>query len=132
MQQKRNKQNSSCPEGYQPAGIIIPLRLTKRQEKYATRCVGISRAVYNTMVATHQLARAHGHGPWPSPMEMEKLFNELKHDPAFGMTFTTEVSKFVAQGTCRDFRNAYNRWLAKDLKSDKPVFHKKNANGRIH
>ena len=129
MQQKRNKQNSSCPEGYQPAGIIIPLRLTKRQEKYATRCVGISRAVYNTMVATHQLARAHGHGPWPSPMEMEKLFNELKHDPAFGMTFTTEVSKFVAQGTCRDFRNAYNRWLAKDLKSDKPVFHKKNANG---
>ena len=117
------------PTGTAPAGITIPLRLTKRQENYATRCVGISRAVYNTMVATHQMARAHGHGPWPSPMEMEKLFNELKHDPAFGMTFTTEVSKFVAQGACRNFRNAYNRWLAKDLKSDKPVFHKKNASG---
>ena len=129
MQQKRNNQNSSCPEGYHPAGTSIPLRLTKRQEKYAGRAIGISRAVYNTMVATHQLARAHGHGPWPSPMETEKLFNQLKHDPAFGMTFTTQVSKFVAQGACRDFRNAYNRWRDPDQKAGKPVFHKKNANG---
>ena len=35
MQKKRNNQNSSRPEGYHPAGITIPLRLTKRQEKYA-------------------------------------------------------------------------------------------------
>ena len=47
-------------------------------EKYSARAVGIARAVYNLMVATHQLARNHGHGPWPSPMEMEKHFNELK------------------------------------------------------
>ena len=67
MQKKRNNQNSSCPEGYHPAGITIPLRLTKRQEKYATRSVGISRTVYNTMVATHQLARNHGHGLCPRP-----------------------------------------------------------------
>lgn len=78
MHKKRNDQKSSCPDGYRPAGIVIPLRLTKRQEKYSARAVGIARAVYNLMVATHQLARTHGHGPWPSPMEMEKLFNELK------------------------------------------------------
>ena len=82
MHKKRNNQESSCPDGYRPAGIVIPLRLTKRQEKYSARAVGIARAVYNLMVATHQLARNHGHGPWPSPMEMEKLFNELKQgDP---------------------------------------------------
>ena len=129
MPKKRNNQNSSCPEGYLPAGIVIPLHLTRRQEKYASRAVGIARAVYNTMVATHQLARAHGHGPWPSPMEMEKLFNEFKHEPAFGMTFTTEVSKFVAQGACRNFRDACNRWLDPGLKARKPVFHKKKATG---
>lgn len=129
MPKKRNNQNSSCPEGYLPAGIVIPLHLTRRQEKYASRAVGIARAVYNTMVATHQLARAHGHGAWPSPMEMEKLFNEFKHEPAFGMTFTTEVSKFVAQGACRNFRDAYNRWLDPGLKARKPVFHKKKATG---
>ena len=110
MQKKRNQQTTSCPSGFRPAGIIIPLNLTKRQEKYSARAVGIARAVYNSMVATHQMARAHRHGPWPSPMEMEKLFNQLKHEPAFGMTFTTEVSKFVAQGAYRNFRDAYNRW----------------------
>ena len=129
MQKKRNNQRSSCPEGYHPAGIIIPLSLTKRQEEYATRAIGISRAVYNTMVATHQMARAHGHGPWPSPMEMEKTFNGLKHESAFGMTFTTEVSKFVAQGACRNFRDAYNRWRNPELRAQKPVFHKKNPAG---
>lgn len=104
MQKKRNKQKSSCPDGYRPAGIVIPLRLTKQQEKYAARAVGISRAVYNLMVATHNCARAHG--PWPTAMEMEKNFNQLKKDETFGMSFVTNVSKFVAQGACR---NAYNR-----------------------
>ena len=136
------KRKSSCPDGYRPAGIVIPLRLTKRQEKYSARAVGIARAVYNLMVATHQLARNHGHGPWPSPMEMEKLFNELKKgnpkkkgesEPTYqgplGMTFVTKVSKFVAQGACRDFRSAYNRWRDPEIKAAKPAFHKKNAAG---
>ena len=142
MHKKRNNQESSCPDGYRPAGIVIPLRLTKRQEKYSARAVGIARAVYNLMVATHQLARNHGHGPWPSPMEMEKLFNELKQgDPKkkgesepkyqgpLGMAFVTKVSKFVAQGACRDFRSAYNRWRDPEIKAAKPAFHKKNAAG---
>ena len=142
MHKKRNDQKSSCPDGYRPAGIVIPLRLTKKQEKYAARAVGIARAVYNLMVATHQLARNHGHGPWPSPMEMEKLFNELKQgdpkkkgesEPTYqgplGMAFVTKVSKFVAQGACRDFRSAYNRWRDPEIKAAKPAFHRKNAAG---
>ena len=68
--------NPSCPGGYRPAIRDMPLRLTKKQEKYAARAVGIAQAVYNLMVATHLLARNHGHDPWTSPMEMEKLFNE--------------------------------------------------------
>lgn len=107
MQKKRNKQKSSCPDRYRAAGIVIPLRLTMKQEKYAARAVGISRAVYNLMVATHNLSRAHGR--WPSPMEMEKTFNQLKKEKPFGMSFVTKVSKFVAQGACRDFRQVYNR-----------------------
>ena len=129
MPKKRNKQPSSCPDGWDAAGIVIPLRLNKRQDEYAKRCVGIACAVQNTLVATHQLARNHLGGRWPSPMELEKLFNELKHDENFGMTFTTEVSKFVAQGAARNFRNAYNRWRDPEIKSSKPAFQKKNANG---
>ena len=45
-------------------------------------------------------ARAQVHGLWPSPMELEKQFNDLKHEPEFGMEYATEVSKFVAQGAC--------------------------------
>ena len=33
MQKKRNKQNSSCPEGQRPPGIVILIRLTKRQQR---------------------------------------------------------------------------------------------------
>ena len=55
---KANDQKSSCPDGYRPAGIVIPLRLTKRQEKYSWhKAVGIARAVYNLMVATHQFGQ---------------------------------------------------------------------------
>ena len=129
MVKKNQKQASSCPEGWLKAGISAPLRLTVRQERYAARAVGISRAVYNLMVATHQEARAQGEGLWPSPMELEKTFNSLKWDPEFNMGFTTEVSKFVAQGACRSFRRAYENWLSPELKSHRPVLKKKNRNG---
>ena len=129
MPKKRNKQPSSCPDGWDAAGIVIPLRLNKRQDEYAKRCVGIARAVQNTLVATHQLARNHLGGLWPSPMDLERVFNEIKHDENFGMTFTTEVSKFVAQGAARDFRSAYNRWRDPEIRSARPTFQKKNVNG---
>ena len=129
MVRKRHNQRSTCPEGWLKAGIRVPVSLTVRQEQYAARCVGIARAVYNQMVATHQMARVHGHGAWPSPMELERTFNELKHLPEFGMQYATQVSKFVAQGACRDFRRACENWLNPELRARKPSIKKKNRNG---
>ena len=70
MVRKLNDQRSTCPEGWRKAGIRVPVRLTARQERYTTHCVGIARAVYNQMVATHRMARAHGEGRWPILMEV--------------------------------------------------------------
>ena len=129
MVTKRSGQHSSCPEGWLKAGVKVPVSLTVRQEQYATRAVGIARAVFNLMVATHRSARAQVHGLWPSPMELEKQFNDLKHQPEFGMEYATEVSKFVAQGACRDFRRAYENWRNPELRAAKPSFRKKNRQG---
>ena len=129
MAKARNNQRSSCPDGWLKAGIKVPLHLTTRQEQYATRAVGIARSVFNLMVAIHQSARAQVHGLWPSPMEMEKQFNELKHEPGFGMQYATEVSKFVAQGACRDFRRADENWRNPELRAARPSFKKKNRTG---
>ena len=129
MAHVRNNQTSSCPEGWLKAGIKVPINLTVIQEQYATRAVGISRAVFYLMVATHQMARTQSIGLWPSPMELEKTFTALKHEPHFGMQYATEVSKFVAQGACRDFRRAYDNWLNPELKARKPTFKKKNRAG---
>ena len=129
MVKKRNNQPSTCPGGWLKTGIKVPVHLTARQEQYAARCVGIARAVYNQMVASHQMARAHGHGPWPSPMQLEKTFNDLKHHSDFGMAYATQVSKFVAQGACRNFRRAYENWRNPDLRSARPSLKKKNRSG---
>ena len=45
------------------------------------------------------------------------------------MGFVTQVSKFVAQGACRNYRSAHSRWQNKELKARKPVFHKKRRTG---
>ena len=47
---KKRKQPSSCPDGWLAAAIVMQLELTRRQERYAQRCVGIARFVYNRMV----------------------------------------------------------------------------------
>ena len=129
MVRKRNGQHSSCPQDWLKDGIKVPVHLTVRQEQYAARAVGIARSVFNLMVATHRSARAQGHGLWPSPMELEKQFNDLKHEPGFGMEYATEVSKFVAQGACRDFRRAYENWRNPTLNAERPTFKKKNRIG---
>ena len=91
------------PEGWLAAGIVVQLDLTRRQERYAQRCVGIARFVYNRMVANDQAGREIG--LWLTPHELEKEFNAAKRvNPA--LSFITEVSKFVAQGACRNYRNA--------------------------
>ena len=106
--------------------MVLQLELTRRQEHYAQRCVGIARFTYNRMVANDQTGRDVG--LWLSPHELEKEFNAAKHvNPA--LSFVTEVSKFVAQGACRNYRNARSRWLNKKLKARRPVFHKKNRTG---
>ena len=123
---KKRKQPSSCPDGWLPAAIVVQLDMTHRQEKYAQRCVGIARFIYNRMVGNDQAGRDVG--LWLSPHELEKEFNTAKHvNPA--LAFVTEVSKFVAQGACRNYRNARSRWLNKKLKARRPVFHRKNRTG---
>ena len=126
LQGKKRKQPSSCPEGWLPAAIVVQLELTRRQERYAQRCVGVARFVYNRMVANDQAGRDAG--LWLTPHELEKEFNAAKHtNPS--LRFVTDVSKFVAQGACRNYRNARSRWLNKGLKARRPVFHRKNRTG---
>ena len=123
---KKQKQPSSCPEDWLPAAVVVQLELTCRQERYAQRCVGISRFVYNRLVANDQAGRDAG--LWLTPHELEKEFNAVKRtNPS--LAFVTEVSKFVAQGACRNYRNAQSRWRNEEIKADKPVFHNKNRTG---
>ena len=126
LQGGKRRQPRSCPEGWLPAAVVVQLELTCRQERYVRRCVGIARFVYNRMVANDQAGRDVG--LWLTPHELEKEFNAAKHvNPS--LAFVNEVSKFVAQGACRNYRNARSRWLSKELKARKPVFHRKNRTG---
>ena len=126
LQGKKRRQPSSRPKGWLPAAIVVQLELTCRQERYAQRSVGIARFVYNRMVANDQAGRDAD--LWLTPHELEKEFNAAKQvNPALG--FVTGVSKFVAQGACRNYRNAHSRWLNKNLKAHKPRFHKRNRTG---
>ena len=89
----KRKQPSSHPECWLPAAIVVQLELTCRQERYARRCVGIARFVYNRMVANDQAGRDAD--LWLSPHELEKEFNAAKRvNPS--LAFVTGVSKFVA------------------------------------
>ena len=126
LQGKKQKQPSSCPDSWLPTAMVVQLELTRRQEHYARRCAGISRFVYNRMVANDQAGRDTG--LWLTPHELEKEFNAAKQvNPS--LAFITQVSKFVAQGACRNYRNARSRWLNKELQARRPVFHKKNRTG---
>ena len=123
---KKRKQSSSCPDGWLAASIVVQLEFTRRQERYAQRCVGTAIFVYNRMVGNDQAGRDAE--LWVAPHELEKEFNAAKHvNPA--LSFVTEVSMFVAQGACRSYRKARSRWLNKELKALRPVFHKKNRTG---
>ena len=107
------------------SGLVVPIHLTVRQERYAGRCIGISRAVYNIHVATSRLARAQL-GRWPSGYELARVLNELKHDTE-EFSFIAEVSKFVAEGARDNFRAAMDRWFRGD--SGRPGFHARRATG---
>ena len=126
LQSGKRKQSSTCPGGWLPAAVVVQLRLTCRQGRYAKRCVGIARFVYNRMVANDQAGRDVG--LWLTPHELAKEFNAAKRANS-SLAFITGVSKFVAQGACRNYRNARSRWLSKELKARRPVFHKKSRTG---
>ena len=126
LQGKKRRQPSSCPEGYLPAAIVVQLQLTCRQERHARRAVGIARFVYNRLVANGQAGRDAG--LWLTPHELEKELNASKNANS-SLSFVTTVSKFVAQGACRNYRRAHSRWRNKDLKARKPAFHKKRRTG---
>ena len=111
------------------AGIVVPLRLTHKQQRYAARCIGIDRYCFNWMVATHSLMRScWGRSiKWAGLSEMKRVFNELKHDER--TEFITEVSKFVAEGAFDNFRSALSNWLNKGLKAGRPHFKRRRATG---
>ena len=105
LQGKKQKQPSSCPEGWLAAAIVVQLELTCRQQRYAKRSVGIARFVYNRLAANDQAGR--GVNLWLTPHELEKEFNAAKQvNPS--LAFITQVSKFVAQGACRNARSIPN------------------------
>ena len=74
---KRAQQPSSCPDGWHPAGYVMPIRLTKRQEQYARRAIGIARFTYNLCVATHDFCRIN-RLQWPSWQDLNKAVNQTK------------------------------------------------------
>ena len=123
---KKRKQPSSRPEGWLPDAIVVQLELTCRQQRYAKRAVGIARFVYNRLVANDQGGRDAR--LWLTPHELEKEFNAAKQIN-LALAFVTQVSKFVAQGACRNYRNAHSRWRNPNIRANKPVFHKKNRTG---
>ena len=115
--------------GLAPNARVVQLELTCRQQRYAQRCVGIARFVYNHMVANHMVANhmvanrmvandqaGRDVDLWLTPHELEQEFNAVKQSNP-SLAFVTEVSKFVARGACRNYRNARSRWLNKNLKA---------------
>ena len=122
---KRSQQPSSCPEGHVPAGHVVPLRLTVKQQAYCRRAVGVARFVYNLCVATHRFCRTN-RLPWPSWQDLNKEFNACKQEQ---FPFVTEVSYRVAEGAIRDFGTAIANWRDPNTKGRRPTFHKKRLTG---
>ena len=122
---KRSQQRSSCPEGWLPAGRVVPVHLTVQQERYCRRAVGIARFAYNLCVATHQFCRTN-RLPWPSWQDLNKEFNAIKHDQ---FPFVVDVSKHVAEGAIRDFGDAVANWRNPNAKGRRPTFKKRRITG---
>ena len=122
---KRKQQPSSRPNGWHPAGHVIPLRLTVKQQAYCRRAVGISRFIHNLCVATHRFHRIN-RLKWPSWQDLSKTFNACKHED---YSFAIEVSKHVAEGAFRDFGTAIANWRDPQHSAGAPRFHKKRLTG---
>ena len=121
-----NKQSkSSCPEGWLAAGARVPLKLTKQQEQYCRRAIGVRRLCYNLAVATHRFHRAN-RLPWPSWQNLNMAFNACKRED---YPFVTEVASRVAEGAFMDFGTAVANWRNQQLKARAPRFIKRKSTG---
>ena len=121
----RKPAKSSCPPGWVPAGHVVPIRLTARQQAYARRAVGISRFVYNLCVATHAFCRIN-RLQWPSWQDLNKTINETKQH---GFPFLKEVSYRVIDGAVRDFGHAVANWRNHETHGRRPTFKKRRLTG---
>ena len=121
----RKPAKSSCSDDYMPAGHVVPIRPTARQQQYCRRAIGISRFVYNLCVATHQFCRTN-RLRWPSWQDLNQAFNEAKHTD---FPFLAEVSYRVTDGAVRDFGHAVENWRNPDIRARKPTFKKRRQTG---
>ena len=116
----KESRKSSCPEGYVPSRINIPLELTKKQEQYCFKALGVSRFVYNMCVGVQRFQYKNGM-KYSSWMDLRKEIDAVK---AEDYPFLKEVCAQVALGACRDFGFAMDRAYKKI--SEFPTFkHKK-------
>ena len=125
LTRKRANQPSSRPESYLPAGHVMPLQLTEKQQAYCRRAVGISRFIYNLCAATHRFHRTN-RMPWPSWQDLNKAINEAKYQD---FPFVTEVSYRVTEGAVRDFGTAVANWQSTDHPGRRPRFKRKRLTG---
>ena len=121
----KESRKSSRPDGWVAAGAKAPLRLTKKQEQYCRRAMGISRFCYNLAVATHRFCRAN-RLTWPSWQDIYKEFNACKRDD---YPFVAEVASRVAEGAFMDFGRAVANWRNPDIQARSPRFRKKKLTG---
>ena len=117
----RNNRRTTCPEGWVPAGAKAPLRLTKKQEQYCRRAIGINRFCYNLAVATHRFCR-NNRLSWPSWQDIYKEFNACKRQD---YPIATEAASRVAEGAFMDFGKALANWRNRSIKARAPKFRKR-------
>ena len=106
---KRTNQPSSCPDGYLPAGHVMPIRLTARQQAYCRRSIGINphatdsegqnweppKAFYKDEKRLRRWQRAQARravrsrGWWEAQRRIDKLHRriaDLRHNAQHRMT----------------------------------------------
>lgn len=108
-----------------PAGYVVPLRVTIRQEQYCRRAIGITRFIYNLCMATHRFCRAN-RMPWPSWQDIYKAFNAAKRED---YPFVMEVASRVQEGAFMDFGAAVKNWRDPSHAAGPPRFRKKLKTG---
>ena len=108
-----------------PAGAMVPIRPTIKQEQYCRKAIGINRFCYNLAVATHRFHRVN-RLPWPSWQDIYKAFNACKHED---YPFVTEVASRVAEGAFMDFGRAIANWRNPEAKARAPEFKRKKLTG---